>query len=104
MTTRISLVAVGSSSAFSLTALAELLRSINWGSLLAFVGSAVATGISWYVAARQARRDEDRRDRDGAREARIADMLAAIHARDSLDPPCHTMPAADLARPHSEGS
>jgi hypothetical protein len=107
MTNRISFFAAGSSSTFSLAALAEFIRSVNWTSFISLIGSVCATGISYYVAARQAKRDQDRRDRDELREARIADMLAEIRlaemkSRDVLHVP--TMPAGDLSRPHSEGS
>ncbi len=73
--TRHALFAAGTSTGISGAALVELLRSLNWANVLAFGANVVVTAIGWYVAARAARRDEDRKDREEQRQQRLEDWL-----------------------------
>lgn len=71
----------GTSAGFTTGALMEFLRRVDWPSFLAFVGSVVATGIGWYQAARAAKREQDRLDREMARDAHIADLVTELQAQ-----------------------
>ena len=49
--------------------------AVNWANLLTFLATAITTGISWYVSIRQTRREQDRLDREEARQQRLEDLM-----------------------------
>ena len=96
------LMATGSSGGFSFAALVEFLRAMNWPNFLTFVGSVISTAIALYISARSAKREQDHLDRQQRTADDLAELLARTKVQQEISPP--TMPASDLARPHSEGS
>jgi hypothetical protein len=83
--TRPTLFATGASSGFSLTALGGVLTHTNWVSILSFIGSATATGVSWYLSRRyeiaRAELELKHIEAQAERDEKVADALADLRVR-----------------------
>jgi hypothetical protein len=55
-----------------------MLRHMDSAAVLAFVGNLVLTAIAWYAAARAARREQDRLDRQERRDEWLNDQLVQL--------------------------
>jgi hypothetical protein len=72
------LFATSATSGFTLATMSEFLRAVNWQNFLAVVVSAASAGLSWYISVRQAQREQDRLDREEARQQRWEDKLQEL--------------------------
>jgi hypothetical protein len=84
--TRPVIFAAGASTGLSIEALAEALRSVSWAAVLSFACNAILTGVACYAAYRTARREQDQKDRDAERAARLEDFLQEQRLRNPTLP------------------
>jgi hypothetical protein len=96
MNHRFHLFATGTNGGLTLAALAETLHQINWQNALTVLFGALTTGVSWYVSARQAKREQDRLDREDARHQRLEDILQEIRIRKAEADPASLTHATTL--------
>lgn len=85
-------IATGTNGGLTLAAIAETLQNVNWQNVLTVVFGALTTGVSWYVSARQAKREQDRLDREDARHQRLEDIIQELRIRNYADDPRCVVP------------
>lgn len=80
--------ASSTSTGFSLVALVEYARHVDWTSLLALAGSVISTGIGWYIAHRnellRAKVERDHIERQAVRDEQLADLITAMKIEQTL--------------------
>jgi hypothetical protein len=96
---KIHLFATGTNGGLTLASLGEFLSHVNWQNALTVLFGALTTGLSWYVSARQVRREQDRLDREESRQQRLEDVIQELKLRREMVTETIAKAHAEIAQP-----